>query len=168
MDRKPIRIRRGSTKRSKSDCSFGKFSEHLSIDAWQFFHAAKKTELTTTFTTSQVDRRALLFAAEHSEFFVWNTGNLRRVDRSVFSLEDFAEGGLAGRFGEAVAYLTMVKWGYVYWDRIATLWERAVAKSGMTHPERVKRAKAIASKLGVARPDWNPISLLKRLPGMFP
>jgi len=155
-DRKQIRLRRGSNKRAAEDCSFGKFQDHIAIEAWPFFHAAKKTELTTTFTTPQMDKRSLYFASEHSELFVWNTGNLRRVDRSVFSLEDFAEAGLAGRFGEAVAYLTMVKWGYVYWDRIAVLWERAVAKSGMTHPEQIKNAKAIASKLAVARPDLEP------------
>jgi len=155
-DRKQIRLRRGSAKRAKSDCSFGNFVEHLSIDAWQFFHAAKKTELTTTFTTPQIDHRALHFAGEHADFFEWNTGNLRRVDRSIFSLEDFAEAGLAGRFGEAVAYLTMVKWGYVYWDRIAVLWERAAAKSGMTHPEQVRHAHAIATTLGVTRPDLEP------------
>ena len=164
-DRKSIRIRRGSKKRATQDCSFGKFREHIGIGAWPFFHAAKKTELTTTFTTPEVDHRALNFASEHSEFFVWNTANLRRVDRSIFSLEDFAEAGLAGRFGEAVAYLTMVKWGYVYWDRIAVLWERAVAKSGMTHPEQVKNAKAIASKLAVERPDKEPDFALEKTTG---
>src|SRR5580700_190889 len=67
-DRKRIRLRRHSKKRAAADCSFGKFKEHIEIDAWRFFHAAKKTELTKTFTTSQVDSRALYFAAEFSDF----------------------------------------------------------------------------------------------------
>ena len=154
---KPIRLRKGSKKRAAANCSFGDFdSEHLKVDAWPLFHAAKKTELATSFTQSQVDRRALCFAAEFAELFIWNGGNLRRIDRSVFALEDFSEAGLAGRFGEAIAYLTMQKWGYVYFDRIATLWERAVAGSGVAHAERVKQAQIVSSKLGLPRPDLEP------------
>jgi hypothetical protein len=69
---------------------------------------------------------------------------------------DFSERSLAGRFGEAIAYLTMLKWGYIYWDRIAVLWERAAAHSRMTHPERVRRAQVIAKKISKGRPDLEP------------
>lgn len=155
-DRKRIRTRLNPEERTAQNCSFGQFQDDLSFTAWEFFHAAKKTELMTTFTTSQIDRRALTFADEHSDRFIWNTGNLRRVDRNIFCLEDFTEAGLAGRFGEAVAYLTMVKWGYVYWDRVAVVWERAVASPGMTHPEQLKEAHEIAQTLGVDRPDLEP------------
>lgn len=155
-DRKQIRLRRGSTKRAAADCSFGKFKEQLDIEAWPFFHAAKKTELTRSFTTNLVDQRALSFSDEQSNFLVWNNGNLRRVDRSVFDLEDFSGGGLAGRFGEAIAYLTMVKWGYVYWDRIAVLWERAADHSGMTQPEMVRHAQVISAKVAAGQPALQP------------
>lgn len=151
-----IRFRRGSRQRESADCSFGKFSDHLDFDAWSLFHAAKKTELTTTFTTSMADYRALTFAGEYDGLFVWNTDNFRRVERSVFALEDFSETGLAGRFGEAIAYLAMVKWDYVYWDRIAVLWERAAAVSGMTHPERVRWAHVISERLDARRPHLEP------------
>jgi|SRR5579859_7066352 len=154
--RKRIRSKRGSKKRAQADCSFGNFVGHLPIDAWPLFHAAKKTELATPFTTATVERQAMAFAAEYSDLFVWNTQNLRRIERSVFALEDFAEAGLAGRFGEAVAYLTMLSWGYVYWDRLAILWERASARNGMTHPERVRHAQVIAAQVGVRRPDLEP------------
>lgn len=154
-DRKRTRLRKGSKKRQESDCSFGNFVGTLDFTAWSFFHAAKKTELTTSFTTSLIDRRALSFAAEYDGVFVWDAINLRRADRSVFGLEDFADSGLAGRCGEAIAYLTMVKWGYVFWDRIATLWERAATRSGMTHPEMVRQAAVIASRLS-SRPDLSP------------
>ena len=139
-DRKRIRMRKGSKKRAAANCSFGEFQEHLEVDAWPLFHAAKKTELATTFTTDDVDRRALCFAQEHAGLFHWNTGNLRRVDRNLFALEDHAESGLAGRFGAAVAYLTMIRKHYVFWDRISVLWDRAAKKSRITHPERVKLA----------------------------
>jgi hypothetical protein len=154
--RKQIRLKRGSRKRNAADCSFGNFTANLAIDAWRFFHAAKKTELTRTFTTAQVDRRALAFGHEHADFLIWNTPNLRRVDRSVFELEDFSGAGLAGRFGEAIAYLTMVQWGYVYWDRIAVLWERAATHSGMNHSERVRHAQVIAGKIAGGKPRLAP------------
>lgn len=155
--RKQIRLRKGSKKHSEADCSFGDFdSSELKVDAWPFFHAAKKTELATTYTSAQVDRRALSYAAEYADVFVWNAGNLRRVDRSVFALEDFSDAGLAGRFGEAIAYLAMHSWGYKYFDRISVLWERAASLSGMTHPEQVQNAQILASKLGVPRPDLEP------------
>lgn len=155
--RKQIRLRKRSKKRSEADCSFGDFdSSELAVDAWPFFHAAKKTELATTFTSAQVDRHALCFAAEYADLLVWNAGNLRRVDRSVFSLEDFSDAGLAGRFGEAIAYLAMHSWGYKYFDRMSVLWERAASLSGMTHPEQVQQAQILASKLGIPRPDLEP------------
>ena len=155
-DRTRIRFRRGSQKRASADCSFGNFAGTLGFSAWSFFHAAKKTELTSSFNTASVDHRASGFAAEYDGLFVWNTRNFRRVDRSVFALEDFAESSLAGRCGEAIAYLTMVKWGYVFWDRIAVLWERAANQSGMTHPEMVHVAQVVSSRLATRRPDLEP------------
>ncbi len=152
-DRVQIRLRKGSRKRSEADCSFGNFSDTLEVDAWPLFHAAKKTELTSSFTSDQIDRRALGFSAENDGLFIWNTDNLRRIDRSVFSLEDFAQTGLAGRFGEAVAYLTMIKWGFVHWDRISVLWERAAKHGGMTHNEMVRNAHVISARIASGRPD---------------
>lgn len=154
--RRRVRIRRGSKARAAADCSFGAFTDDLRFDAWSLFHAAKKTELTTTFTQADVNRRALPFSAEYRDFFIWNTNNLRRVDRSVFDLEEFSSSSLAGRFGEAVAYLVMVKRGYAYWDRIATLWERAVSKANISHPEMTRAARVISKATKSARPDKEP------------
>src|SRR5262245_36834632 len=79
LDRaKMTRLRKGSKKRKQAHCSFGNYTDRLPIDAWPFFHAAKKTELTTSFTTASIDRRALCFAAEYEDLFVWNTANLRK------------------------------------------------------------------------------------------
>jgi hypothetical protein len=155
-ERKRVRLRKGSSKRSRASCSFGDFRDALKFDAWNFFHAAKKTELTTSFTSDDVDRKAVCFAEEHKELLLWNSGNLRRVDRSVFALVESSESDIAGRFGEAIAYLTMTKWGYTYWDRIAVLWERAAAHSGMAHPEMVRAAKVLSSKVYAGRPDLEP------------
>lgn len=151
--RKQIRLRRGTSVRKAADCSFGNFTGHLNFDAWSFFHAAKKTELATSFAATFVDRRAMSFADEYNGWFVWNPDNFRRANRDTLRLEDFAESGLAGRFGEAIAYLLMVNWGFIYWDRIAALWERAAKKSGMTHQDSVKHARVISKS---PRPDSEP------------
>lgn len=163
--RKQIRIRTGSKKRAATDCSFGPFQDHLTVDAWPLFHAAKKTELTTTFNAADVSRRALCFASENSGLFDWTTPDLRRVDRSVFALEDFAEAGLAGRFGEAIAYLTMIKWGYAYFDRISVIWSRAARHAGMTHAEQVRNARVLASRVGKTRPDLEPDFVFEKKSG---
>lgn len=155
-DRKAIRARKNSSKLAKLDCSFGDFSETLEIDAWRFFHAAKKTEFTTSFTRPFIKERAMLFAHEYRDYFVWNTANLRRTDRSVIASEDFFSSALAGRFGEATAYLAMLSLGYVYWDRIGVLADRALRRSDMTHAERLRRGRGIRSRLKVARPDIAP------------
>lgn len=154
--RKRIRIRYGSKKWHDADCSFGDFSDELRFNAWAFYHAAKKTELACSFTPRQLDRWAQDFADEYRELFVWRTANLRRVDRSVFEVEDFASKGLAGRFGEAVAYLFMISRGYRYWDRIGTLWERASRHQNISHAEMTKRARVIAAKIKSGRPDLEP------------
>jgi|GEM_PF-5939957 len=100
-----VRIRAGSRRRENEDCSYGAFdAQQLPFSSWQFFHAAKKTELTSTFTMQMADRRAFAFALEHENTFIWNTTNFRKRDSSVFSLEDFGETYLAGRVGEAIAY----------------------------------------------------------------
>lgn len=153
---KPIRLRKDSQKRKQADCSFGKFSGALDFNAWQFFHAAKKTELASSFTPQQADRRAFAFALEHEDTFVWNTGNFRRIDRSIFDLEDFASSGFAGRVGEAIAYLTMVKWGYVFWDRCASVWARAAQQAHISHGEQLKVAQYLASRVASGRPQNEP------------
>jgi hypothetical protein len=147
-----IRIRRDSKRRADVQSSLGNFTGSLGFDAWRFFHAAKKTEFTRSFTAQYADRKALAFAVEHENVLVWNTPNLRRCDRSVFDLEDFGASHLAGRFGEAAAYLLMVDKGYVYWDRICVLWERAAQRANITHPEMTARVRALA-KAGQARPQ---------------
>jgi len=155
---KSIRLRRGSKKRSQADCSYGKFDKaELAFTAWEFFHAAKKTELASSFTAETANRRAFAFALEHEETFIWDTKNFRKQDAAVFELEDFAQSGLAGRVGEAVAYLAMVKrWGYVFWDRCATVWARAARRAQITHDERLRVTKYLRSKVASERPEKEP------------
>lgn len=154
--RSRVRLRRDSLRRHFVDSSLGNFSDHLSFSSWEFFHAAKKTELACTFTRRLADTRAVAFAVEHEQTFVWNTGNFRRTDSGVFALEDFAASGLAGRVGEAIAYLTMISWGYVYWDRCAVVWERAARRASISHSEQLRIAKFIRSKVASGRPNNEP------------
>ncbi|MCA9076578.1 MAG: hypothetical protein KDA93_16255 [Planctomycetaceae bacterium] len=156
QDRKQIRVRRGSAKRAQLDSSFGNFSRTLDIRAWRFYHAAKKTEFTTSFSRNRANELGLVFAHEYREFFTWTHENLRRTDRTVFGVEDFFSSALAGRFGEAAAYLTMVSLGYVYWDRIAVLAERAMKSAVITHSDCLRRGRAVRARLGVNQPDLEP------------
>ncbi len=65
---------------------------------------------------------------------------------------------MAGRVGEALAYLTMTKmWGYVYWDRIASVWMRAAHKATIQHKEMVRIAKMVGNLNGQSfslQPDF--------------
>lgn len=129
-------------KREKADCAYGSFGSHLQFTAWELYHAAKKTELTKTFTQTDADGLALCFAHEHHDRFVWNTQNFRCTNGSGLWLEDFSGTGLAGRVGEAIAYLVMVKqWGYVYWDRIASVWLRSAFGQQIEHKQMVQVAR---------------------------
>jgi hypothetical protein len=160
-----VRLRKGSPRRQAADCSFGNFTDHLGFTAWEFFHAAKKTELANSFTNAVVDRRAFAFSLEHEDTFIWNTGNLRKTDSSVFALEDFASAGLAGRIGEAIAYLTMIKAGYVFWDRCATVWERAARSTNITHSERLRVAQYLSSQVASGRPQNEPDFIFEKSNG---
>ena len=140
--RRHVQLREGSKHREKADCSYGSYGNTLRFSAWEMCHAAKKTELTRTFAQQRADQLALLFAHEHHDHFIWDSQNLRCVDGSGMWLEDFSGTGLAGRVGEALAYLTMVKlWGYVYWDRIASVWLRAARGRQIEHQDMVQAAR---------------------------
>jgi hypothetical protein len=154
-----IQLKAGSKKRAAADCSYGNFSGSLTFTAWELFHAAKKTELTRTFSPQRAERLGLLFADEHSDHFAWNLPNFRCTDGSGLWLEDFSTTNLAGRIGEAVAYLTMVQpaWGYVYWDRIASVWMRAARNANIQHQEMLQVAKytgQISQKGPTLQPDF--------------
>lgn len=150
-----LRFRSGSAARAQHASSFGDYSDSLTFSAWNFFHAAKKTELASSFTKSFADRRAQGFAFEHADTFIWDTDNFRKVDSDIFQLEDFASSGLAGRVGEAMAYLTMMKWGYVYWDRLASVWSRAARQKKITHSQQLHAAKLLAA-VGMKSPSTEP------------
>jgi hypothetical protein len=156
--RKPVRLRKNSSRRRTADCSFGDFKETLDFTAWEFFHAAKKTELASSFSTKQIDRKALAFSLDHEETFIWDPSNFRKADRNIFALEDFASAGLAGRVGEAIAYLTMVKWKYVYWDRCEVVWQRAARIANVKHDEQLRLARHVKkepfSRNSVPSPDF--------------
>lgn len=162
---KQIRIRKNSLRRKASDCSFGNFKDHLGFKAIEFFHAAKKTELTSSFSQTQLERSAIAFAAEYDEAFVWNTNNFRKANRNIFSVAEFDSSRLAGRVGEAMAYLTMVKWDYVYWDRCSTIWRRAAEAANITHSEQIKVAKYLRSKIGSGKPDNEPDFIFEKSNG---
>lgn len=152
------KIRRTGAAKTKAgwDCTFGRFSDTLKLDSWSLFHAAIKTELTASWTGSDVDRRSLGFALQHEDRLSWSTGTLCAAGAGPFDLEDFAAAGLAGRLGEAIAYLTMVHWGYVYWDRCAVVWQRAAHHARMTHAEQLRQATVVKRVLRSGRPTSEP------------
>ncbi|MCB1045389.1 MAG: hypothetical protein KDC35_20775 [Acidobacteria bacterium] len=157
--RKPnasLRLSKASKKLALKDSFYGNFKPpNIDFTAWEFFHAAKKTEMTSTLTTLASERRAAAFFMEHEETFIWDTPNFRRRDRSAFALEDFAWSGFAGRVGEAVAFLAMVKKGYKYWDRCATVWEIAARQANITHEDQLKVAISVGqSGKPVLEPDF--------------
>jgi len=153
---KQIRLRKNSQRRKASHCSFGNFKDRLDFKAIEFFHAAKKTELTRSFSHKELERQATAFATEYDDSFIWNTTNFRKTNRNIFSLTEFDSSRLAGRVGEAIAYLTMVKWDYVYWDRCTTIWQRAAQAAKIEHREQVKVAKYLKSKISSGKPDNEP------------
>jgi hypothetical protein len=162
---KTLRLRKGSKKRLSADCSFGDFVGHLEFSAWRFFHAAEKTELARSFSVAEADRRAFAFALEHEGTFIWDTDNFRKTDAAVFALEDFASSGLAGRVGEAIAYLTMVEWGYVFWDRCSTVWERAARHANISHAYQLRVAKYLSRALASGKPANEPDFLFEKFNG---
>lgn len=148
------RVRLGRTKRKTAVTSFGNPSATLLLNAWTLFHAASKTEFATSFSAPDAIDRALRTAGLHNSRFVWNTTNLRKTDDNVFALEEFADAGLAGRIGEAVAYLMMVGFGYAYWDRASTVMARAFKAAKISHPEELRAAKAIGKPVRRLQPDF--------------
>jgi hypothetical protein len=140
-----------------TDSSFGDFVHpQLPVDAWPFFHAAVKTELTTDASIAMVKRWAILFADQHRSLFRWDSSNLRRVNRSKLAYEDFSEAGKAGRFAEATAYLLMHSWGYCYFDRIATLCDRAASKQKMPKKDYIRITRELRKKLRTKTPSLQP------------
>lgn len=156
---KHSRIALPKSQRQVADCSYGAFgSDPLTFTAWELCHAAKKTELTRSFTARRADELGLLFAHEHHDRFIWDTDNLRCADGSGLWLEDFSGKGLAGRIGEALAYLTMTKmWKYAYWDRIASVWMRAARNATIKHEDMVRVARLTGNLTGQSlnlQPDF--------------
>lgn len=163
--RKQIRLRKNSERRKNSDCSFGDYKGSLDFKAIEFFHAAKKTELAHSFSSQQLVKDATLFANEYNRGFVWNTPNFRRANRNIFSIADFHSHGLTGQVGEAIAYLTMVKWNYVYWDRCTTIWQRAAEAANIAHDDKVRVAKYLKSKIKSGKPDSEPDFVFEKSSG---
>lgn len=144
--------------RAQAESSYGNFGDVLDFTAWEMCHAAKKTELTRTFTSHRANGLGLLFSHEHHDRFLWDTQNLRCADGSAMWLEDFSGTGLAGRIGEALSYLTMTKrWGYVYWDRIASVYLRAARDAQINHHEMIRVARytgQLTGKKVALQPDF--------------
>lgn len=154
------RIRkRGLRIRSKTkykDSTYGNFVQRLTVNAWPFFHAAIKTELTTDASIATVKRWSILFAEQHKSLFKWDPANLRRISRSKLAYEDFSEAGKAGRFAEATAYLLMHSWGYCYFDRIASLCDRVSSKQKMPQKDYIRITSLLRKALGTKTPGLQP------------
>lgn len=112
----------------------------LQLLAWEFCHAAAKTELANSFSSSEVVNNAFGYHLLTRNLLDWQPANLRLRDRGIFSRKDAARTSYAGRFGEAVTYLLMLQKGYVYWDHLPSLVERAINKAQITHDEQVRVA----------------------------
>ena len=130
-----------STLNSKpQECSFGSLNpQQLEVKQWQFFHAAVKTELTHSFTAAQAYGKAIGYANYRNDILDWQRFNLRLTERDKRDLEDFANADTAGRFGEAIAYLTMISMGYVYWDRLEVLLKRVLQQQEVEHDDALRR-----------------------------
>ena len=70
----------------------------------------------------------------------WRSENLRVRDAGIFSYKDASRTFRAGRNGEAILNLWAVENGYVYWDHLPTLVERALNKARISHEEQVRFA----------------------------
>ncbi len=151
-----VKFREGSQAQAAADSSYGNFSGHITFSAWQFFHAAAKTEFAMSFTPAEADQAAMLYAAQHNHLLIWNTQNLRIRDQGVFSRVDATRSYIAGRFGVAASSLLMQHWDYPYWDHIPSLWERAARNAQISHAQSVQMAQVIAAKIASGRPQNEP------------
>ncbi len=115
----------------------GHAKSELPLRAWEFYHAAAKTELARGFTDEEAERIALGFSLQTDSLLLWNPNNLRLRDGGVFSRKDSSRTALAGRFGEAATYLLMIQQGYVYWDHVPSLIERAMNKARIAHRDHL-------------------------------
>ncbi len=150
------RLRLTGKRREKADTSFGDSTSSMRIEALPLFHAAVKTELASKFTSGEAMRGAFAFAEMYGKKFVWKSDNFRIAKDPSFSLEDFAQHGLAARVGEAVAYLKMLDLGYRYWDRCDVVWKRAAEALGANHPGRLRSAAYIKARVRSGKPDVEP------------
>lgn len=142
--KKDVRLR--GKKREAAETSFGNSSDTLRLSPMRLFHAAVKTRFAASFTQDAMHEAAVEFGAANRTRLVWGTGNLRKSDTDVLAHAEFDEATLAGRFGEAIAYLTMIKFGYAYWDRCTTVWARAAKAAKLSHAEQLRAAKFLKSK----------------------
>lgn len=124
---------------------------NLSFSAWRLYHAAKKAELASSFTTDQIDHLARCFANEHHGLFRWNGEELRLTPGVTDMYESAAQASRARLVGEGTLLLAMQHEGYAFWDRFDLLVKRALRKQLLNHPESVRRARAIRKRLDAGR-----------------
>lgn len=125
----------------------------LNVTAWNLYHAAKKAELTCSFNVETIDHLARSFAAEHHTMFVWNSGDLRLASGITDSYETAARSSRSRLIGEGMLLLTMQLEGYAFWDRFDVLVKRVLRNQVVSHPEMVKHARALRSKLKTSGVD---------------
>jgi hypothetical protein len=129
----------------------GTVPARLRFTAWQLFHAAKKSELAGSFTADVAERKAWGMALDQFDLFEWRATSLRLRSGGVLAVKDASRTYFAGRFGEAVLHLVMMDKGYVYWDHIPSLCDRALRKMPVDHEERLRRARVIKTRLADLR-----------------
>ncbi|QDU44582.1 hypothetical protein Mal52_30670 [Symmachiella dynata] len=134
----------------------GHAKTELPIEAWQFYHAAAKTELAGSFDEDAVKMGALGIAFQTASLLRWSGETLRLRRSGIFSRKDSSRTALAGRFGEAATYLFMLQQGYIYWDHIPSLLERAMNDVRISHNEQVQFAQLIKKRFKRKTPEKEP------------
>jgi hypothetical protein len=127
--------------------TLGHAKAELNIRAWSLCHAAAKTELARGWSADALATAAWAFVLNTDTLLNWNPQNLRLLKDGVFSRKDSARTALAGRMGDAIAYLFMLDKGYVYWDHLPALIERAFNKNAIPHEDQLRIAAVIKSRL---------------------
>lgn len=119
----------------------------LTINAWKFFHATAKTELSSSFSANRSRLHGVAKYCDLGELINWNQNPIRVRQSGVFARKDASRSYASSRFGEAISYLFMKSQGYIFWDHLPSLVERCILKSPATHAERTRKARAIKSRL---------------------
>lgn len=124
--------------------TLGHAKSELAIREWDFYTAMMKTELAYSLPDDDLASRTYGAYLQHRGLLKWNPAYLSITQSGVFSRKDSARTSLAGRFGEALMYLYMVKSGYRFWDHLPSLAERAMETFNYTRDDKLRIAKVVS------------------------